>query len=204
MITYANYASVITEQGLKIFRYDTTFVSENGPGDIIGLVYLMNPGEARPVSEELFYQLNHQETATQRPVETVPDKTMARVIKFIELAYKCNNMVLPKEFTVQVENLFNIREKNNEQAKKYARELIHHNEIMFRHRTLEDTYSFVWIAWGKDSMGQDIENLMIKYPNAIVVNKENRNNQLRIVPYPKHPLYMNESYFLEACQGKIM
>lgn len=94
----------MTEQGLKIFRTDTAFVSVNGPGDIIGLVYLMNPGEARPVSEELFDQLNHREMATDRPVETVPDQTMKRVIKFIQLAYQHNNMVLPKEFTIQVEN----------------------------------------------------------------------------------------------------
>ena len=61
MITLANYKSVETTDGIKIFRYDTVFQSERGPGNVIGLIYMMNPGDARTESDKLFQKLSTSE-----------------------------------------------------------------------------------------------------------------------------------------------
>lgn len=46
------------------------------------------------------------------------------------------------------ENLFNIREKKNEEAKRLAKNLSDVDELMYKSRDLQDTYQFVWLAWG--------------------------------------------------------
>jgi hypothetical protein len=111
MITLANYKSVKTTEDIKIFRYDTVFQSERGPGDVIGLIYMMNPGEARPKSDKLFQKFSTSEYELKVPVITKADRTMNKVIRLIEEAYKESNIELPDKYTFHVENLFNIREK---------------------------------------------------------------------------------------------
>lgn len=203
MITTAKYKSINTEMGIKIFRYDTCFTSQKGAGDVIGLVYMMNPGDARPRSDKLFNQLVNGEFTIDKAVITEPDSTMEKVIEYIKFAYEYNKKKLPDFFTIHVENLFNLREKDCNTAKKIARELNTCNNIMFKHRVLESKYSFVWLAWGKDDMEQPVATLFNKYPNAISVHKFNRNNKIYTVDYPVHPLYMSKKYFLEAAKGKI-
>lgn len=44
MIVTANFTSIKTNQGINIFRYNTALHSDNGPGDIIRLIYMRIPG----------------------------------------------------------------------------------------------------------------------------------------------------------------
>lgn len=204
MITLANYKSIKTTEGMKIFRYDTIFQSKKGPGSVIGLIYMMNPGEARPESDELFQRLSSFEYETKEPVITKCDKTMDKVIRLIRQAYKENNVMLPEQYTFHVENLFNIREKKSDKAKQLAKKLRGIDEVMYKSRDLQDTYQFVFLAWGNTDIqkSKQVEALN-KYNNAITVKKLNHNQKLLYVEYPVHPLYMNTEYFLEAANGKI-
>lgn len=81
VITLANYKSVKTTEGIKIFRYDTVFQSERGPGNVVGLIYMMNPGDARPESDKLFQKLSTSEYETKGPVISKADRTMDKVIR---------------------------------------------------------------------------------------------------------------------------
>lgn len=204
MITLANYKSVKTIDGIKIFRYNTVFESEKGAGNVIGLIYMMNPGDARPKSDELFQKLSTFEYETKGPVVTKADKTMDKVIRLIKEAYEENDIQLPEEYTFHVENLFNIREKKSDKAKKLAKNLSDINELMYKSRDLLDTYQFVWLAWGNiDIQADKQKQILRKYTNAIAVHKLNYRGELRSVEYPVHPLYVNSEYFLEAARGKI-
>ena len=204
MITLANYKSVKTNEGIKIFRYDTVFQSEKGPGNVIGLIYMMNPGDARPESDKLFQKLSTFEYETKKPVITKADKTMDKVIRLIKQAYEENNIKLPEQYTFHVENLFNIREKKSDEAKRLAKNLSDIDELMYKSRNLQDTYQFVWLAWGHiDIQINKQEEVLNKYTNAITVHKLNYKGDLRDVEYPVHPLYMNSEYFLKATKGKI-
>lgn len=87
MNTYAKFVSRDTSDGLKIFRHHTEFRSKNGPGEVIGLVVMMNPGEARPESDELFQKLQTEEFETGDYVATKPDKTMSKVIRMLKEAF---------------------------------------------------------------------------------------------------------------------
>lgn len=204
MVILANYKSIKTVSGIKIFRYDTEFQSDNGPGNVIGLIYMLNPGDARPKSEGLFQKLSTQEYETESPVITESDKTMNRVMKLIKQAYAENNVKLPEQYTFHIENLFNIRSKNSDEAKKLAKNLSDTCGLMYKSRKLQDAYQFVWLAWGKTNI-QVIRQreILNKYKNAIIVHKLNHNGTLKNVEYPVHPLYVNSEYFLEAAEGKI-
>lgn len=203
MIILANYKSIKTVSGIKTFRYDTEFQSDKGPGNVIGLIYMLNPGSARPESDELFEKLSTQEYETERPVITKSDNTMKKVMKLIKQAYAENNIKLPEQYTFHIENLFNIRSKSSDEAKKLAKKLSDTYGLMYKSRKLQDAYQFVWLAWGKTNIQASRQRKILnKYKNAIIVHKLNRNG-LKNVEYPVHPLYVNSEYFLEAAEGKI-
>ncbi|EJP6471765.1 hypothetical protein NHI66_001022 [Clostridium botulinum] len=204
MITLAKYKSINTNKGIKIFRYDTVFQSKNGPGNVIGLIYMMNPGGARPESDELFQKLSTSEYETEKSVITKSDRTMDKVIRLIKQAYKENNIELPEQYTFHVENMFNIREEKSDEAKKLVKKLSDIDELMYKSRNLKDTYQFVWLAWGYINIQINKQKeLLNKYNNAIIVHKLNYKGDLKYVEYPVHPLYMNSEYFFEAAKGKI-
>lgn len=204
MDTYAHFVSRKTNQGIKIFRYHTEFHSINGPGKAIGLVVMMNPGDARPRDESIFRLLQTSEYETQEPILTKPDNTMKKVTRMIEEAYEHNNVSLPERYSIHIENIFNIREKNNKKAKIYAKDLDHVNDLMFKSRDLIDDYQFVFFAWGKLNIGVNRQQeLFNKYPQAIKVKRLNHKGNILNVTYPVHPLYMKTDYFLEASKGRI-
>ncbi|PJI07212.1 MULTISPECIES: DUF1643 domain-containing protein [Clostridium] len=204
MVILANYKSIKTVSGIKIFRYDTEFRSDNGPGNVIGLIYMLNPGSARPESDELFEKLSTEEYETERPVVTKSDNTMKKVMKLIKQAYAENNIKLPEQYTFHIENLFNIRSKSSDEAKKLAKNLSDTCELMYKARKLQDEYQFVWLAWGKTNIQASRQReILNKYKNAIMVHKLNQKGILKNVEYPVHPLYVNSEYFLEAAEGKI-
>lgn len=205
MNTLANYQSIRTSEGIKIFRYNTVFQSEKGSGSVIGLVYMMNPGDARPQSDELFKKLCTSEYKIKQPAITKPDNTMKKVMRLIEEAYESNNISLPEQYTIHVENLFNIREKKSSNAKRLAKNLQGIDHLMFSSRELEDSYQFVWLCWGNVHIQMERQKILRnKFPNAITVHKWNYRGEIRDVEYPVHPLYMNSDYFLEAAKGKII
>jgi hypothetical protein len=204
METYAHFVSRKTNQGIKIFRHHTEFHSNNGTGEVVGLVVMMNPGDARPMDNNLFTVLQNSEYETIQPVITKPDKTMIKVMRMIQEAYNNNTVSLPDKYTIHIENIFNIREKNNIKAKKYAEELKEVSDLMFKSRELIDKYQFVFLAWGNLKIGLDRQKDYIdKYSSAIIVNKLNYKGNVINVDYPVHPLYMNTEYFLEASEGRI-
>ena len=205
MITLAQYTSKMTTQGLKVFRYNTIFQSLDGAGEVIGLVYMMNPGLARPASDELFNKLNSEEYASDGLVETKPDETMRKVIDLIKRAYKQEGVKLPKRYVFHVENLFNIREKNGNIAQKLAKQLLEAKDVMFLNRNLGTNYKFTWFAWGQVSVCKDKQkSLLRQFPNAIKVLKRNGiGGVVQYVDYPVHPGRMKHDYFFEAVKGKI-
>lgn len=204
MRAYAHFISKKIDNEIKIFRHHTEFHSTNGPGRVIGLVVMMNPGDARPIDDTLFQRLENSEYETREPVLTVPDNTIKRVMRMIQTAYSQEGSTLPDQYSIHIENIFNIREKNSDKAKRYARSMSGINNLMFKSRELLDNYNFVFLAWGKLDVGIDRQSDILKrYPQAIVVNKLNQKGTLRNVNYPVHPLYMKTEYFLEAAKGKI-
>jgi hypothetical protein len=204
MNVYASFKSVNTPAGLKIFRYNTEFQSISGPGQPIGLVVMLNPGDARPESNKIFKKLETGEFDTNGPVLTSPDKTLKKVKKLIESLYQSNGKDMPQQFTIHIENLFNIRERNSDTAKRLANNLQGHDGLMFKPRPLKNNYEFVFFAWGKTDINSEKQtDLRKKYPNAISVHKLNRNGKTIEVAYPIHPLYMNSEYFIEASKGKL-
>lgn len=204
MLAYAHFISKKINEEIKIFRHNTEFCSKSGPGEVIGLVVMMNPGDARPMDEHLFSRLKDSEYETNELTLTAQDNTMRKVMRLIKEAYYHNEIQLPEQYSIHVENLFNIREKNSNKAKSYARNINEANELMFKSRELLDTYNFVFFAWGKLDIGSERQKEIIKrYPQAIIVNKLNCKGTLMDVSYPVHPLYMRTEYFLEASKGKI-
>ncbi|ANS76803.1 hypothetical protein AWM70_21285 [Paenibacillus yonginensis] len=204
MNTYAHFVSKKTTQGIKIFRHHTEFHSFNGPGKAIGLIVMMNPGDARPIDEIEFNKLQNSEYEIPKPILTKPDNTMAKVMRMVPQAYEYNKISLPNKYTIHVENIFNIREKNNKKAKLLARDLVQVNDLMFKRRELNNDYNFVFFAWGKLNVGIDRQQeLLNSFPNAIIVNTLNHKGNILNVEYPVHPLYMKTEYFLEATKGKI-
>ncbi|PYE47906.1 hypothetical protein DFQ00_111205 [Paenibacillus barcinonensis] len=204
MKTYAHFVSKKTSQGMKIFRHHTEFHSINGPGKAIGLVVMMNPGDARPIDDVLFNTLENSEYETEKPVLTVPDNTMKKVMRMIRKAYDDNEIKLPHQYSIHIENIFNIREKDSDKAKRYARSISGVKHLMFKSRELLNNYDFVFFAWGKLDVGIERQkDLLTKYPQAIVVNKLNYKGTIMDVSYPVHPLYMKTEYFLKASKDKI-
>lgn len=203
MIPFAKFSSKHTSQGLRIFRYHTELHSKNGAGNPIGLVYMLNPGSARPVDDEIFNELRSKEFSTGY-VQTLSDSTMKKVISFIKYVYQENGLTLPDKYTIHIENLFNLREKNSNEANRLARSLINIDDLMYISRDLNVPYQFVWYAWGKANIKNDRqEKLLELFPNAIQVNKLNVKGEVRKTSYPVHPLFMNRKFFLEAARGKI-
>jgi len=204
MITFAEYSSLKTSQGIKVFRYNTVFQSDKGGGDVIGLVCMMNPGIAQPESCEIFCKLLTTEYKTKGLVVTKPDPTMKKAMNFIKKAYEINKVKLPERYTIYVENLFNLREKKSKDAKKLAISLKETSNLMFSSRELAETYQFVWLAWGNTNINNQKQNsLLKKFPDAIKVHKSNYKGELRETDYPVHPLYMNEDYFLEVALNRV-
>jgi len=204
METYAHFVSKQTDQGIKIFRHHTEFRSTRGAGKAIGLIVMMNPGNARPVDDLLFNKLENSEHETEEMVLTMPDNTMKKVMGMIRKAYKENGIEFPNQYSIHVENIFNIREKDSDKAKRYAKSMNGIDHLMFKGRELLNDYDFVFFAWGKlDIAIERQKDLLEKYPQAIVVNKLNYKGILMNVNYPVHPLYMNTEYFLEASKNKL-
>lgn len=206
MIPYAKFQSINTPKGIKIFRYETELRSKTGEGRPIGLVYMLNPGSARPKDDYIFNKLKTEEYNTENHVLTVSDNTMKKVISLIKKAYLINGITLPEKYTVHIENLFNVREKNSNLAKRYARSIEYDKgHINFKSRRVEDySYDFVWIAWGKTDIYRFRQQKIINlFTNAIKVNKLNVKGEIRQVNYPVHPLFMNTDFFIEAAEDKI-
>ena len=103
---------------------------------------MMNPGDARPEADTLFQKLSTSEYETKEPVTTKADRTMDKVIRLIKKAYEENNIKLPEQYTFHVENLFNIREKKSDKARKLAKNLCDIDNLMYKSRCLQDTYEF--------------------------------------------------------------
>lgn len=207
MIPYAKSESINTSHGLKIFRYDTELRSKNGAGEPIGLVYMLNPGSAHPVNDELFKNLQTKEYSTGDYVQTISDTTMDRVINYIKEAYKVKNLKIPTKYSIHIENLFNIREKNSDQATKLLKTIKDAEHLMYKSREIErfkDKYHFVWFAWGSTNIRiKRQQELLNIFPNAIQVKKLNVKGKIRGIMYPNHPLYMRKEFFLEAAKDKI-
>lgn len=204
MITKAKFKSVKTKEGIKVFRYETVFESEKGPGEVIGLVYMMNPGDARPESDKLFTTLQRSEFQTPHHVPTNPDRTMAKVMKLLELAFESNNIKLPEKYTIHVENLFNIREKKSKVAAAMATRLTDVSAIMFQSRKFSSHYDFVWLAWGKVKIeSKKQKRVLEQFPKAVKVFKRRYGGEIRVVDYPIHPLYVNRDFFFEAFKQKM-
>lgn len=204
MSLYARFQSINTTEGLKIFRYDTIFHSENGSGNPIGLIYLLNPGSSLPISDCLSNKLHTSEFCTESLVEIKEDQTMRKIIYYIKSAYEYNKKSLPSCYSIHIENLFNLREPKSREAKILVSKLLNIENILFRSRKLNFNYKFVWLAWGKTDIRKDFQQkIFIQYPNAIKVHKLNYKNTVHQVEYPLHPLYTNKEYFLEATNGKI-
>jgi hypothetical protein len=166
---------------------------------------MMNPGSARPEDDITFNRLENSEFSTGKPVTTISDETMEQVERLIKLAYEHNNKILPKQYTIHIENLFNLREEDGDKAKKLVREIRDCDKLMFRNRESDYKYQFVWLAWGKIKVRkQEQTNIINKFPNAIMVKKINYKGEIKEIDYPKHPLYMNSDFFLEASKGKIL
>lgn len=204
MNTYAHFISRKTPEGFQIFRHSTEFHADGGAGKVIGLVVMMNPGDARPEDEGIFESLQNSEYETREPVLTKQDNTMKKLIGLIQKAYKQDNETLPPKYTIHIENIFNLREKDSNHAKKYAKRMTDFQELMFKRRVYEEEYDFVFFAWGKlDILKHHQIEYRRNFPNAIVVNKKNIKGTIREVDYPVHPLYMNTDFFLEASKGNI-
>ncbi|MFC7393024.1 hypothetical protein [Scopulibacillus cellulosilyticus] len=200
----AQFESRNTSDGIKIFRHSTECHSKLGPGKVIGLVYMLNPGDARPISEELFHTLQTSEYKTIEPVATAPDKTLSKVTRLINSAFEYNNITLPDRYTIHIENLFNLREKDSDKAIRLAKKLTGVEDLMFKQRPVNNSYKFVWIAWGSQKINsQRQKEIMSQFPDAIIVKKLKHRGEIRDVTYPVHPLYMNTDYFIEASRGKI-
>ena len=204
MYVSANFTSRQINDDMKIFRHDTALHSSTTPGTVIGLVYMMNPGSARPESDEIFEKLQQAEFSTEKPVVTLQDNTMRKVARFVELAYEKNDISLPQQYTIHIENLFNLREANGDKAKSMVKKLTGIDELLFENRVIIDDCKFIWLAWGKNNIEKIKQaDIMKKYPHAISVRKLNYREQTIDVQYPVHPLYMNKDFFLEAAMGKI-
>ena len=199
MQVYAYFKSVKTaSHGIKTFRYNTEFRSIYGSGNPIGLIVMLNPGSAEPESAEITKKLKTEEFETNKPVLVNTDKTIERVMRLIYTLYENNNRELPKEFTIHIENLFNLKEKDNVTAKKLVKKISEHNDLMFLERQLEEKYDFVFFAWGNTKINIERQAFLNnKFNNeAICVKTTNVN-------YPVHPLYMNTEYFIKASKGKL-
>ena len=198
MEVYAYYKSVKTSShGLRTFRYNTEFRSINGQGKPIGLIVMLNPGGAEPESDEIIEKLETEEFETLEPVLTKQDNTMKKVKKLIGVLYQNNERKLPEKFTIHIENLFNLKEKNSDTAKRLAKNIKEYNDLMFKERPLKNKYDFVFFAWGNTNINNE-RQLMLqnKYKNAISVH-------VKKVSYPIHPLYMNTEHFIDASMGKL-
>lgn len=166
---------------------------------------MVNPGLAKPRSNELFRMLSTSEYTTDSVVPVNSDPTMSIVINFIKKAYKKNNIKLPHRYTIYIENLFNIKEETSRIAKQLAIELTDEKHIMFQHKELNETYKFIWFAWGNTDIESNRQKLLIsKFPNAIAVHKMNCRNNIIQISYPKHPIGMSKKYFKEAALGKVI
>lgn len=149
--------------------------------------------------------MENSEFSTGKSVITKSDETMDQVYRIVKLAYEHNNKVLPRRYIIHIENLFNLREENRDKAKKLVRDIRNCDELMFRNRESDYKYQFVWLAWGKVSVRkQEQANIISKFPNAIMVKKINYKGKIKEIDYPKHPLYINSDFFLEASRGKIL
>jgi hypothetical protein len=130
---------------------------------------------------------------------------LTKVNRLIEVAYENNRVNMPENYTIHVENLFNIREKNSSAAKKLANRLCNVQDLMFKARRLNHSYNFVFFAWGNVNINNVKQNELIRnFPNAIMVNTLNHKGNIINVKYPVHPLYMNTEYFIEASRDKII
>jgi hypothetical protein len=212
MKTIADYASIKLGPNLLTFRYNTRFISDNGPGDIIGLVYMMNPGDAKPKCVDLYNKLTTEEICLENE-DTECDTTMKIVQNFIGLAFDTNGKTLPPKYTILVENLFNLRKINSKIAQRTAINYLKFDnkndiekkiaEIMFYHRHLDSNYNFVWFAWGKVRKSILKPDITI-YPNRIIVNTIKYKGKPKQINYPKHPIGMNVDFFVDASKGKIL
>ena len=199
MEVFANFKSVKTAgHGLITFRYNTEFRSIHGKGNPIGLVVMLNPGSAEPESAEIMTKLKTAEFDTKKPVLVKKDQTMDKVMRLIYALYKSNNQELPKEFTIHIENLFSIKEKDNVTAKKLAGKIKECDDLLFMERQLENEYDFVFFAWGNTKINIERQTFLENKfgDKAISVNTTKVN-------YPVHPLYMNTEYFKKASKGKL-
>jgi len=200
---FAIFQSINTFEGIKIFRYYTEIHSLNGPGKPIGLIAMMNPGKARPENDEIFDKLQTREFDTVEPVLAKSDETLEIIQKLVLKFYEINNQKLPNEFTIHIENIFNLREPDSQKANRMANDLIR-EKLMFKTRDLTDDYEFVYLAWGKTGINIEKQNMLIeKYPNAIKVYKKNIKGKIIKTAYPVHPLYMKTKFFTEAAKGKL-
>jgi hypothetical protein len=201
----AYFKSVKSNDKIDIFRFNTELYSEQGPGKPIGLVYMMNPGKARPESDEIFNKLEIGEFETPDFVSVKTDNTMNTVMSFLQAAYSQEGIRLPERYTIHIENLFNVREHDSNKARKMIKASTLSKDIMYKKRNIDSKdYSFVWLAWGKLNIEKSYQDEMIKrFPKAIMVNKRNYKGKVLNVNYPIHPGRMNKGYFLEAAKGKI-
>jgi hypothetical protein len=204
MYVKANFASMLTTKGIKIFRYDTELNSQPDVGKIIALVYMLNPGSSRPISEKLFNDLSTTPMATTEPVLCIADNTMCRVKALVEEAYNSNALKLPVQYTIHIENLFNLREHDNQLAKRLYKQLPETNPFMHKQRELNFEYPLVWFALGNTKIRPDRQlELFQSYQDHLAVHQLNVNGIVIRTTYPVHPLFMNTQYFVEACNNKI-
>jgi hypothetical protein len=164
---------------------------------------MLNPGDARPDSDKDFNNLRTKEFETNGLVLTKPDNTLNKVKKLIQKLYKDNNRNMPEQFTIHIENLSNIRERDSNRAKKLAVKLTAIDKTFARENLMEK-YEFVFFAWGKAGINTERQKALYnQYPNAISVHKKKFKGTIIEVEYPIHPLYMNTGYFSEASKGKL-
>ena len=145
---------------------------------------------------------------------------MNATVKLVEYAYKHNEIEMPKEYVLHIENLCNLRvikaqslKENVEKAEKFGGHVF---KLLYNSRVLsaydKKKYHFCFFAWGKTYLNMKMQKELPQvFPNAVRVMKTlNTNGDIVDVKYPFHMLRINrdfnrnKSIFYNAVDGKIL
>lgn len=198
MICKADFISKKLNETLYQFRINTRLISEEGENPVIGLIYMYNPGSARPSEKNLKVKFNKEECILKNCVTT--DPTLNRITNLLDCLQKKQILLFPKKFTIHIENLFNICDSNQYDSYDSIRLLKKYNDLIYYSREFgKYDYKFVWIAWGKtDKFLKRREKIIQLFPDAIKVNKYNYRGRIINIDHPHHPLYLGENLFIDA------
>ena len=169
--------------------------------------------------KENFMRLEKDEVKLKK-VLIKPDHTMNNLIKLIENAHKQNNISMPKEYILHIENLCNLREPKLKLAEKAVNEIEKSDNyeiknLLYKSRFLtvadRKNYHFCFFTWGKTGINKKRqEELLLIFPDVFQINKTLNNKGYKVnVKYPVHLGRVNRDFnrdnsiFFEAIAGKI-